>query len=427
MIHRIEETTSTNDDARDAKYRHGDIVWAERQTAGRGQRGHKWSSAEGLNLTFSLVLEPRFLPAGEQFLLNEAVALALTDTFAQFGIAARIKWTNDIYAGDKKLVGILIEHSYSGQTLARTIVGIGINVNQTEFDPALPNPVSMAMVAGRTFDRGEVLEAFRRHIGIRYAQLELDERETLQRDYRERMYRLGERHTFRYPDGTPTEASIEGVRPTGELLLRHADGTLREYLFKEIEFVIEKNTVIYGRNLLNHYKHLIYRLQNSSFNPAKLISLNFKFQIRIKRNVRISLGDLAIERNFLKVHRTYSLHKFKLLTVLVNLPFHILFQILLQQRKDFRRQGQKFRNRIHDKCNFQRIAVGTDHIENSHGAMLIRAQRLDIRIQKRLAECQVFAPWLHATVYNRIFVFRLQFSTIFIAPVSFVTINIGCI
>ena len=146
MIHRIEETTSTNDDARDAKYRHGDIVWAERQTAGRGQRGHKWSSAEGLNLTFSLVLEPRFLPAGEQFLLNEAVALALTDTFAQFGIAARIKWTNDIYAGDKKLVGILIEHSYSGQTLARTIVGIGINVNQTEFDPALPNPVSMAMV-----------------------------------------------------------------------------------------------------------------------------------------------------------------------------------------------------------------------------------------------------------------------------------------
>ena len=238
MIYRIEETTSTNDDARDAKYRHGDIVWAERQTAGRGQRGHKWSSAEGLNLTFSLVLEPRFLPAGEQFLLNEAVALALTDTFAQFGIAARIKWTNDIYAGDKKLVGILIEHSYSGQTLARTIVGIGINVNQTEFDPALPNPVSMAMVAGRTFDRGEVLEAFRRHIGIRYAQLELDERETLQRDYRERMYRLGERHTFRYPDGTPTEASIEGVRPTGELLLRHADGTLREYLFKEIEFVI---------------------------------------------------------------------------------------------------------------------------------------------------------------------------------------------
>ena len=238
MIYRIDETTLTNDEARDAKYRHGDIVWAERQTAGRGQRGHTWTSPEGENLTFSMVLEPRFLPVGEQFLLSEAVTLALTDTFAAYGIDTRIKWTNDIYIGDRKLVGILIEHNHAGASLSRTIAGIGINVNQTEFDPALPNPVSMAMVAGRTFDRGEVLEAFRRHIGIRYAQLELDERETLQRDYRERMYRLGERHTFRYPDGTPTEASIEGVRPTGELLLRHADGTLREYLFKEIEFVI---------------------------------------------------------------------------------------------------------------------------------------------------------------------------------------------
>lgn len=238
MVFRIEETTSTNDDAREAKYGHGDIIWAERQTAGRGQRGHRWSSAEGQNLTFSTVLCPRFLPVGEQFLLCETVALALTDTFAQFGIETRIKWTNDIYAGDKKLVGILIEHSYSGPTLARTIVGIGINVNQTEFDPALPNPVSMAAAAGRTFDRGEVLEAFERHMAARYAQLERGEKESLQREYRQRMYGLGEMRTFRFPDGTPTEAAIEGVRPSGELVLRHADGTRREYLFKEIEFVI---------------------------------------------------------------------------------------------------------------------------------------------------------------------------------------------
>ena len=157
MIYRIAETTSTNDDAKRPEYRHGDIVWAERQTAGRGQRGHSWTSPEGENLTFTLVLEPVFLPVGEQFLLSEAVTLALTDTFAAFGIDARIKWTNDIYVGDKKLVGILIEHSYSGPTLARTIAGIGINVNQRAFDPALPNPVSMAVASGRTFDRREVL------------------------------------------------------------------------------------------------------------------------------------------------------------------------------------------------------------------------------------------------------------------------------
>ena len=97
MIYRIAETTSTNDDAKRPEYRHGDIVWAERQTAGRGQRGHSWTSPEGENLTFTLVLEPVFLPVGEQFLLSEAVTLALTDTFAAFGIDARIKWTNDIY------------------------------------------------------------------------------------------------------------------------------------------------------------------------------------------------------------------------------------------------------------------------------------------------------------------------------------------
>ena len=238
MIYRIAETTSTNDDAKRPEYRHGDIVWAERQTAGRGQRGHSWTSPEGENLTFTLVLEPVFLPVGEQFLLSEAVTLALTDTFAAFGIDARIKWTNDIYVGDKKLVGILIEHSYSGPTLARTIAGIGINVNQRAFDPALPNPVSMAVASGRTFDRREVLESFHACCMGRYGQLVRGEKAALQEEYRKRMYRLGETHPYRRPDGTLVEAVLEGVRPSGELILRHADGTRHAYLFRETEFVI---------------------------------------------------------------------------------------------------------------------------------------------------------------------------------------------
>ena len=147
MIYRFDTLTSTNDEARAPKYRHGDIVWAERQTAGRGQRGHTWISPEGENLTFTLVAEPRFLAADRQFLLLEAIAAALCDTFADFGIDTRIKWTNDIYHGDRKPVGILIEHFYAGATLARTVIGIGINVNQTAFDPALPNPVSMRQIA----------------------------------------------------------------------------------------------------------------------------------------------------------------------------------------------------------------------------------------------------------------------------------------
>lgn len=240
MICHIPSTTSTNDEAREAKYRHGDIVWAEHQTAGRGQRGHTWISPQGENLTFSLVLEPHFLPVGEQFLLSETVALALTDTFATYGIDTRIKWTNDIYAGDRKLVGILIEHNYSGGTLSRTIAGIGINVNQTRFDPALPNPVSMAVATGLTFDRRQVLETFHARCMDRYARLERGLKEELQHEYRRQMYRLGERHPYYLPDGTLFHAAIEGVRPSGELLLRRDDATLGEYRFKEVEFVLKK-------------------------------------------------------------------------------------------------------------------------------------------------------------------------------------------
>lgn len=238
MIHRIARTTSTNDDARRPEYGHGDVVWAEEQTAGRGQRGHAWSSTPGENLTFSVVLEPTFLPASEQFLLSEAVALALTDAFARYGIDARIKWTNDIYAGNRKLVGILIEHRYAGAALNRSIAGIGINVNQQAFDPALPNPVSMAQLTGQSHNRSEVLDTFLACLYARYAQLEGGEKQRLQEDYRARMYRLGEQHPYRLPDGTLFRAVLEGVQPSGELLLRHADGTQHAYLFKEVEFVI---------------------------------------------------------------------------------------------------------------------------------------------------------------------------------------------
>lgn len=238
MIHHIDTTTSTNDDARDPQYRHGDIVWAEHQTAGRGQRGHQWISPEGENLTFTMVVEPSFLPVGQQFLLCEAMSAALTDTFAAYGIDTRIKWTNDIYAGDRKLVGVLIEHNYSGANLSRSLLGIGINVNQTAFDPSLPNPISMAQLTGRRYDRREVLETFERCMLARYEELEHGDRETLQRIYRERMYALGQMRPFRRPDGTLLHGAIEGVRPSGELILRHDDGSHGEYLFKEIEFVL---------------------------------------------------------------------------------------------------------------------------------------------------------------------------------------------
>jgi len=239
MIYRFEELTSSNDEAAEARYREGDIVWVERQTAGRGQRGHRWESAEGMNLTFSAVFEPLFLAPARQFLLSEAVALGVCDTLARFGIEARIKWTNDIYVGDRKITGMLIENKLCNGGIMRSIAGIGLNVNQTRFDPSLPNPVSMASAAGREFDRREVMETLREDLGRRYATLRGGGEEALQRDYRRLLYRRDEEHWYALPDGNRFRGTIRGVEPSGALKVEHADGDVRSYLFKEIEFVLK--------------------------------------------------------------------------------------------------------------------------------------------------------------------------------------------
>ena len=238
MIYHIAETTSTNDEARRDTYNHLDVIWSEHQTAGRGQRGHSWHSTEGENITFSVVLKPTFLPIVEQFLLSEIVALSLVDTMARYGIDCRIKWTNDLYAADSKLAGVLIEHSLTLDGIARTIVGIGLNINQGEFPADLPNPTSMTLLTGKKFDRREVLESYMQSLAAWYDKLESGNKAEIEARYRERMYHLDEPHTYALPSGEEFTATIRGVRPSGELRLEHSDGTIREYAFKEVEFVL---------------------------------------------------------------------------------------------------------------------------------------------------------------------------------------------
>lgn len=217
-----------------------DVVWAECQSAGRGQRGHTWHSNEGVNLTFSTVLKPTFLTAVEQFMLSEVVALSLVDALAEYGVECRIKWTNDIYAGDKKIAGVLIEQSLAGDTIARTVVGIGINVNQREFPTDLPNPTSIVVERGAECERREVLECFLKHLEKWYSRLERGEREVIESAYNYRLYRRDEFHAYALPSGERFEAAIRGVRATGHLVLEHRDGSFGEYAFKEVEFVIAR-------------------------------------------------------------------------------------------------------------------------------------------------------------------------------------------
>ena len=217
-----------------------DVVWAECQSAGRGQRGHTWHSNEGVNLTFSTVLKPTFLAAVEQFMLSEVVALSLVDALAEYGVECRIKWTNDIYAGDKKIAGVLIEQSLAGDTIARTVVGIGLNVNQREFPTGLPNPTSIVVERGAECERREVLECFLKHLEKWYSRLERGEREVIESAYNYRLYRRDEFHAYALPSGERFEAAIRGVRATGHLVLEHRDGSFGEYAFKEVEFVIAR-------------------------------------------------------------------------------------------------------------------------------------------------------------------------------------------
>ena len=238
MIYRFDTLTSTNDEAFNPRYREGDVILAEQQTLGRGQRGHKWIGGKGENLMFTMLFEPRFLPPVRQFFLSEAVALALVDAMQMWGIEAKIKWTNDIYVGDKKLVGILIEHTLTSSTLRRTIAGIGINVNQTEFDSSIPNPVSMAQLLGRSLDAEEVLKCFLAHLQRNYEELRNGGKETLHERYNTLLYRKNEFHTYAWPNGEKFSAKIIGTAPSGALCLEDAEGNTKDYLFKEVEFVI---------------------------------------------------------------------------------------------------------------------------------------------------------------------------------------------
>lgn len=232
----LAKTTSTNDVAKEGEYKEADLIFAEEQTKGRGQRGNSWESRPGDNLTFSIVLQPITLDASRQFMLSIAVSLAIVDTLGVYDIDAQVKWPNDIYVGDNKIAGILIENDVMGDKLSRSIVGIGLNVNQRKFSPELPNPTSMSLEVEKDLNRGEILRRFYDRLSIRYSGLLSDYHNTLLRDYHSKLYLFEKPHTFKLPDGKSFTGIIRSVEPSGTLIVEREDGTFKGYLFKELEF-----------------------------------------------------------------------------------------------------------------------------------------------------------------------------------------------
>ncbi len=236
----LDNTQSTNSylDAldTDTPQREGCVVTARAQLAGRGQRGNSWEAAPGENLTFSYLLRPAAIAPQEQFVLSQAVSLAVVDMLSQYAEGFMVKWPNDIYYRNGKIAGILIEHTLMEGRIGRTIVGIGVNVNQIHFASDAPNPVSLRQITGERYDLDVLLQQLLEATSRRYDMC-LMRRDELQSDYMQVLYRREGFYPYRDKDGV-FEACIEDVRPDGMLLLRDSDGETRSYAFKEVAFIL---------------------------------------------------------------------------------------------------------------------------------------------------------------------------------------------
>lgn len=160
----LDRVKSTNDEARRhiSEIDNLSVLSALEQTDGRGQHGNKWSSQPGENLTFSIVIKDFRIKSNEQSAISQVTALSLTDFLESHEISAKIKWPNDIYVGDEKICGILIENALKGQEIDWSIIGIGLNVNQLTFPDNLPNPISMRLCNKNKYpyDTRKLLEEF---------------------------------------------------------------------------------------------------------------------------------------------------------------------------------------------------------------------------------------------------------------------------
>lgn len=213
------------------------VVITSNQTAGRGQIGNSWESEKDKNLTFSIVFYPYFLKIQKQFRLTQMVTTAITDVLAEIIPQIRIKWPNDIYAGDKKLAGILIENALSGPVISSTIVGVGLNVNQNNFISDAPNPVSLSMLTGNTFDLETLFLKIRQAMVFRYIQWMEHGIRMIKKDYFRQLYRNDGFYLFRDINGE-FSAKIDSIQESGHLLLTDILGNQRTYAFKEVSFVL---------------------------------------------------------------------------------------------------------------------------------------------------------------------------------------------
>lgn len=239
---RLPIVESTNTFARDllktSNPPEGSIIIADEQSMGRGQRENSWKSEKGKNLTFSLILHPTSLAADNQFYLTQLVSLAIADFLyselnSEFQV--KIKWPNDVLVGNKKIAGVLIENSLRGNGISSSIIGIGLNINQTHFE--FENASSLCMLTGIKYDLQICLDKLCQFIEARYLQLLNKKTSILKSEYLKRLYRLNE--NYKYEIGNVIfDGKIIGVNKQGKLQVQlNNSSDVQEFGLKEIKFI----------------------------------------------------------------------------------------------------------------------------------------------------------------------------------------------
>ena len=235
-------------------------VTAEFQTAGKGQRGNTWEAEEGKNLLFSFVLYPSFLEARRQFILSQIVSLAIKEELSRWSDEITIKWPNDIYWKDKKICGILIENDLSGHHIRRSIAGIGININQEVFNSDAPNPVSLKQITGKEHDRYEILAHILRRVQIYYNSLQMEDfavySDEISTRYARSLFRRRGLHPYEDANGKFL-ARLLRVEQDGRFVLEDEGGSEREYLFKEVQYILLRRFIPITKFILKFICHAI--------------------------------------------------------------------------------------------------------------------------------------------------------------------------
>lgn len=237
----FENLDSTNEEAlrRIAKkeVKEGTAIFAHYQSHGKGQRERTWLAEPGDNINLSLVLCPNFLSTKETFILNMLISLAVYDFYSTYaGSSTCLKWSNDLYYEDKKAGGMLIENIFRGSNWRYAVVGIGINLNQLNFEDSLPNPISLRQLTDKVWNVEAMAKELCVYIEKRYGLIETTNTALLKEEYESCLFRLNQPGLFER-NGRKFEAIIRGVEKNGRLLLEQA-GKIEKVNFGDIKFVV---------------------------------------------------------------------------------------------------------------------------------------------------------------------------------------------